>query len=761
MLFKNLNIMEKLTFSRLCVAVLCAAGMATASARELYLAPGGTGDGSSIDSPMGDAAEAIGMLQAGDILWVRGGTYHLSEQITVNNTGTKDVRICVFAYGDEKPVLDFSGQNHDDEDIAKASRGIMHNIGANYWHYRGLEICNAADNGMKLEGSYCVVERCTFHDNGDTGLQQGFGKDDAGNNTRNQEFLYGRYNIIVNCDSYNNIDKWSSGGDADGFAIKLFPGPGNEFHGCRAWENSDDAWDMYYTVFPVLIDNCWALKSGKEKGNGNGFKVGGAKQGGESTGAHVLTNCIAAFNEKKGFDQNHHTEGSYMINCTSFGNGVNYGFNMEEPVEGNWVLRNCLGFAPAERNHQFSVMPDASHCNWLDIDGLSPLSDRSSSDGMTDKKYNKYGGAGDWPDYTGEFESLDYQTAIGPRQADGSLPAKFGRLKAGSRFIDKGTVIENFTTTDSHKQEYEYSANAPYDYSMTLSIPYEGTAPDYGAFEYGIADNEYDLEGNMPENDGTVDEEQPGGGDGGGGTQTGTETLVNEYLFQDAEIADYVARYICGESNLTNQGVDPTYNGKEGDTERHYPEAAASNYTGSYGAYRIPRTGWIEFSLPSLAALQSNMYCTGSRTVAVEWRYADGGATQTAEKDIKKGTTAVDMADIIGTTENRPIVVKVINKLNSGDLWLTDLTIKAQKDLSSGIGNTVADGASFDMYQLDNALIVYGDMASLRIYSAGGTLVSESRMSQYVSTTGLPRGVYIVVATAKDGARMAKKFIRR
>ena len=55
--------MEKLTFSRLCVAVLCAAGMATASARELYLAPGGTGDGSSIDSPMGDAAEAFAAAQ--------------------------------------------------------------------------------------------------------------------------------------------------------------------------------------------------------------------------------------------------------------------------------------------------------------------------------------------------------------------------------------------------------------------------------------------------------------------------------------------------------------------------------------------------------------------------------------------------------------------------------------------------------------------------------------------------------------------------
>ena len=65
------------------------------------------------------------------------------------------------------------------------------------------------------------------------------------------------------------------------------------------------------------------------------------------------------------------------------------------------------------------------------------------------------------------------------------------------------------------------------------------------------------------------------------------------------------------------------------------------------------------------------------------------------------------------------------------------------------------------MYQLDNALIVYGDMASLRIYTVGGKLVSSSRMSQYVSTANLGRGIYIVVATAKDGSRMSKKFVRK
>lgn len=761
--------MKSIAFKSLCMGVLCAMSMAEAGARELYLAPGGTGNGLKIDTPMGDPVRAFAMLQAGDVLWVRGGVYNLSEQITVNATGTKDARICVFAYGNEKPVFDFSGQNHDDEDVAKNSRGIMHNIGANYWHYRGLEICNAADNGMKLEGSYCVVEQCTFHDNGDTGLQQGFGKDDAGNNTRNQEFLYGRYNIIVNCDSYNNIDKWSNGGDADGFAIKLFPGPGNEFHGCRAWENSDDAWDMYYTVFPVLIENCWALKSGKEKGNGNGFKVGGAKQGGESYGAHVLINDIAAFNESKGFDQNHHTEGSYMINVTAFENGVNYGFNMEAPEEGNWVLRNCLGFAPVERNHQFEVMPDAANCNWLDIDGLSPISDRDASDGVTDKKYNKYGSAGAWPDYTSEFEDLSYETAIGPRQADGSLPAKFGRLKAGSRFIDKGTPINSFKTVDSHKKEYEYSENAPYDYSMTIDLPFEGNAPDYGAFEYGGNDNAYDITQNMPENDGSVDEEEPEVDDG---RYYADKTLVNNYLFQDAEIADEVRQYITGESQIENQGVDPLYNGKiSGGGSYQWPEGPGEKYGSgtSYGAYRIPKTGWIEFTLPNLGAFKSNIYCTGNRTLAVEWHYADApGTVTTKEKSMSTGTVNVDIAGMIGKVEMKPIVIRLVNKEDKGDMFLTDLTLGCKYEVDengdpveTGITNTTSQETGFDIYQLDNALIVYGDMASIKVYTVGGTLVAESAMSQYVSTSGLARGVYVVVATAKDGSRMSKKFIRK
>ncbi|MCC6395923.1 MAG: right-handed parallel beta-helix repeat-containing protein [Bacteroidetes bacterium] len=291
---------------------------------------------------------------------------------------------------------------------------------ASYWHIRGLDIQGAGDNGMLINGSHNVVENCTFFENQDTGLQLGGGASD---------------NQIINCDSYANADPTQ--GNADGFAPKLDVGTGNAFSGCRAWQNSDDGWDGYLrgaNDVTTTLESCWCFSNGYLKdgspssGNGNGYKTGGSDTKDLKHNV-ILTRCLAFDNRVKGFDQNNNRGSITIYHGSAYRNGTNYGLGDTLAFSSGKVLTlaNCVALGDAGAIHGAAVQLTNS---WM-----PPFMPPSAAD----------------------FVSIDTAGMRGPRKPDGSLPdLLFLRLDESSGLANAGTYI---------------------------GLPYNGSAPDLGAFE--------------------------------------------------------------------------------------------------------------------------------------------------------------------------------------------------------------------------------------------------------------------------------------
>lgn len=188
---------------------------------------------------------------------------------------------------------------------------------------QNLDISGAADNGIYIEGSGNNLTDLDVHNNKDAGVQLSNG---AANN------------ILTRVYSYSNAD--ATGENADGFAIKLHSGVGNELYYCTAEGNSDDGYDLYAAHGAVKFDHCKAINNGNcggIKGDGNGFKLGGVDNKTPGQAAHldplkhVLTNCTATGNTGAGFDRNNQNGVVTMTGCTAINNALG---NYKWPLTG-------------------------------------------------------------------------------------------------------------------------------------------------------------------------------------------------------------------------------------------------------------------------------------------------------------------------------------------------------------------------------------------------------------------------------------------
>lgn len=280
------------------------------------------GQGRVIDVTAAEINTALENAQPGDVFRVPGGTHKLTATIKLSAHGTEQKPIRIEPASSERPVLDFSAQP-----FGGASRGIE--IRGDWWQIVGLEIVGAGDNGINITGHHNVVERCIVRECRDTGIQMS---------------QPASHNLIIGCDSFRNVDAPNRGENADGFAAKFDVGEGNVFRYCRAWENSDDGWDLWKAPYPVRIEDCVAFRNGLNlwniqsfTGDGNGFKLGGDHVPAE----HVVLRCVAVDQPLRGFDQNNNTAALTVEDCTAIRCRGGFYFPAA-PKTGQHVLRRNL-----------------------------------------------------------------------------------------------------------------------------------------------------------------------------------------------------------------------------------------------------------------------------------------------------------------------------------------------------------------------------------------------------------------------------------
>jgi len=394
-------------------------------------------------SPFATLTKGISSAGAGDTVYIGGGTYYPSGGFTFSKSGTSDTnRIKYWAVPGEKPVFDFSK-------VSGSPEGFT--VTGSWLHFKGIEICNLPVNSgvIGINNAHDdIMELMNMHHTQATGIFISHGTGG---------------HLFLNCDSHDNYDPSSAQGDgqnADGFGVHYQAagdGTSTTIRGCRAWWNSDDGYDFINQEVPVTIENSWAFGNGFSNygagkpadGNGNGFKIGSSKTGIR----HLVQNNVAWGNKANGFYANHSSGGNTWYNNTSFQNGTQFNMLASPPTDSSQtiiltgtlvhIMRNNIGF-PNKNANMTGV--DTQFNTW-DLNITPAAKDFLS---ITD------------PTVGGTGQALETTSpALGPRQADGSLPnVDFMKLAAGSAMIDKGTDV---------------------------GLPFVGTAPDLGAYEFGAA----------------------------------------------------------------------------------------------------------------------------------------------------------------------------------------------------------------------------------------------------------------------------------
>ncbi|USN87506.1 MAG: right-handed parallel beta-helix repeat-containing protein [Candidatus Nomurabacteria bacterium] len=306
------------------------------SSGTIFAAPNGSGTACSEAMPC-DIWTAAAKAKAGDVVFLRGGTYNITRRITMDNQGTASNPVIYESYPGEKAVFD--GSQH------VKGTNVWLRISGKFIKLRNLEVKNMPREGVFISGTDNIVEGLNVHGSGLSGIHI-FSPYEA--------YPYGQYgsrNTIINNTVYDSSDVGlasggiGNGGNADG--IKISSGGDNKIKNNLVYKNSDDGIDAWRSTNTYIGYNI-VHSSGLGDGDGNGIKAGGKSP---SSGTYVERN-ISYSNKSSGIDHNTGVNLTF-INNTTWNNPVGYRIGSDTKAINNIAAETSIFGVGTQTNNSW------------------------------------------------------------------------------------------------------------------------------------------------------------------------------------------------------------------------------------------------------------------------------------------------------------------------------------------------------------------------------------------------------------------------
>jgi hypothetical protein len=190
----------------------------------------------TLSEPWKTLQYAVTKIQAGDILYIRGGTYR--EVTSWNISGTETSPITIMNYQNEQVII-------DGYDTIPANTGgtWMFMIWGDWYNVSGLEVIHSFDEGaIGVKGKHVVIDNCYVHHNWGAGITM---MGDYGIAQNNRVW----YNSISNEFGTNTRGGWSAT-----LTCARYP-QYCTLRGNTSWENWGEGISTFETYYATIEDN--------------------------------------------------------------------------------------------------------------------------------------------------------------------------------------------------------------------------------------------------------------------------------------------------------------------------------------------------------------------------------------------------------------------------------------------------------------------------------------------------------------------------